>query len=94
MKPTPQVNPSQRAPRSLPLTDYSFQSTVEAPARSASALPETKSPAFHKLSSDYFGAETHLDYVAELFFFLLLTGLATWPIISMLACLAWMKIVF
>jgi hypothetical protein len=94
MKPTPQVNPSQYALRSFPLTDYSFQSTLEAPVISASTHPETKSRAFHKMSSDYLGAETQRDYVAELFFFLLITGMATWPIMSMLACLAWMRIVF
>lgn len=44
----------------------------------------TKSPAFHKLSSEFLGSETSRDYVAELLFFILITGLAAWPIMSML----------
>ncbi len=93
MKPTPQITRSQHAGRSFPLTDYSFQATVEAPANTAAALPETKPRAFYKMSSQFFEAETHLDYIAELFFFILITGVAAWPVMSMLACLAWMKIV-
>ena len=46
--------------------------------------PAIKSPAFHKLSSEFFRAETSRDYVAELLFFILITGLAAWPIMSML----------
>jgi hypothetical protein len=93
MKPTPQITPNQHAARSFPLTDYSFQATVEAPANTAAAPPETKPRAFYKMSSEFFEAETHLDYIAELFFFILITGVAAWPVMSMLACLAWMKIV-
>ena len=44
----------------------------------------TKSPAFHKLSSDFLSGETSRDYVAELLFFIVITGLAAWPIMSML----------
>ena len=44
----------------------------------------TKSPAFHKLSSEFLGSETSRDYVAELLFFILITGIAAWPIMSML----------
>jgi hypothetical protein len=39
-------------------------------------------PAFHKISSEFFGAETSRDYFAELLFFILIAGLAAWPIIS------------
>ena len=93
MKPTPQITINQRAARSFPLTDYSFQTTVEAPANTAAALPATKPRAFYKMSSEFFETETHLDYIAELFFFILIMGIAAWPVMSMLACLAWMKIV-
>lgn len=75
------------------MTDYSFQATAEAPVRSAAALTETKKRAFYKLSAEYFAAEVHVDLVAEFFFFILMTGIAAWSILSMLACLAWMKIV-
>ncbi len=46
--------------------------------------PATKSPAFHKLSSEFFGTEASRDYVAELLYFVLITGIAAWPIMSML----------
>ena len=39
-------------------------------------------PALHKLSSEFFGTETTRDYVAELLGFILITGIAAWPIIS------------
>jgi hypothetical protein len=41
-------------------------------------------PAFHKLSSEFFGAKTSPDYIAELLFFILITGIAAWPVVSML----------
>ncbi len=44
----------------------------------------TKSPAFHKLSSEFLGTEASRDYVAELLFFVLITGITAWPIMSML----------
>lgn len=46
--------------------------------------PPAKLPAFHKLSSEFLGAERSRHYVAELLFFILITGLAAWPILSML----------
>jgi len=93
MKPTTQISPSQHSSRSYPLTDYSFQATEDAKSSSSAILPATKPPAFYKLSSEFFGAETSRDYIAELLFFVLIAGIAAWPVMSMLACLAWMKIV-
>ncbi len=84
MKQTDQISGTQHARRSFPLTDYNFQATVDAKASSAAVRPATKAPAFHKLSSEFFGAETSRDYVAELLFFLLITCLAVWPIVTML----------
>ncbi len=84
MKPTPQITPNQRA----------AQATIEVPANTAAVLPTTKPRAFYKMSTEFFETETHLDYIAELFFFILIMGIAAWPVLSMLACLAWMKIVF
>ena len=81
MKPIPQISPSEHASRNFPLTDYSFQATVEATG-SSPVGPAKKAPAFHKLSSEFFGAETSRDYFAELLFFILIAGLAAWPIIS------------
>jgi len=84
MKPTPQISPKQHASRNFPLTDYSFQATVDAKSGSSSVLPAKKAPAFHKLSSEFFGAETSRDYFAELLFFILIAGIAAWPVMSML----------
>jgi hypothetical protein len=93
MKPTIQISPSQHASRSFPLTDYSFQAPADAKSSSSAVLPATKAPAFHRISSEFFGAEASRDYIAELILFILITGIAAWPVMSMLACLAWMKIV-
>jgi hypothetical protein len=82
MKSTPQISPSQHASRSFPVTDYSFQATEEAPTTFVAILPEKKLRAFRKLSSEFFGAETNRDYVAELLFFALITAISAWPIIS------------
>ena len=84
MKPTPQISPSQHASRNFPLTDYSFQATVDAKSGSSAVVPAKKAPAFHKLSSEFLGGETSRDYLAELLFFIVITGLAAWPIVSML----------
>jgi hypothetical protein len=37
---------------------------------------------FRKLSTEFFANETPRDYVAELSLFILITGIAAWPIIS------------
>ncbi len=82
MKPKFQINHNQHVSRSFPLTDYSFQTIADAKSSSSAVVPATKSPAFHKLSSEFFGAETSRDYIAELLFFIVITGIAVWPIIS------------
>jgi hypothetical protein len=94
MKPILQTNHKQRgSPRdnrvghshqSFPLTDYNFHPTAETQVNSSAGWPATKSPAFHKLSSEFLGAERRRDYVAELLFFVLIAGIAAWPLISML----------
>ena len=94
MKPILQANHKQRGSRrdnrprhsqqSFPLTDYGYHPTAESQVNSSARWRATKSPAFHKLSSEFLGAETSRDYVAELLFFILITGLAAWPIMSML----------
>jgi hypothetical protein len=92
MKPTSQISPSQRgSPRdnrapcthqSFPLTDYSFQAGADAKSNSRAVLPATKPPAFHKIGSGFFGAETNRGYVAELLLFILIAGILAWPITS------------
>jgi hypothetical protein len=94
MKPIVQINHKQRGSRrdnraqrghqSFPLTDYNYRPTAETQVNSSAGWRATKSPAFHKLSSEFLGSETSRDYVAELLFFILITGLAAWPVASML----------
>ena len=94
MKPILQINHKQRGSRrdnrarhshtSFPLTDYNYHPTAESQVNSSALWRTTKSPAFHKLSSEFLGGETSRDYVAELLFFIVITGLAAWPIMSML----------
>jgi hypothetical protein len=93
MKPTPQISRNQGGPRldsgvpcepkSFPLTDYSLQATVEAPASSSADLPKTELRAFRKVSNEFFGAEASRDYIAELLFFIVITAISAWPIVSM-----------
>ena len=94
MKPTLQINHKQRGSRrdnrarhshqSFPLTDYNYRPTAETQVNSSVGWRATKSPAFHKLSSEFLRGETSRDYLAELLFFIVITGLAAWPIMSML----------
>ena len=76
-------NRAQRTHQSFPLTDYNYRPAAETQVNSA-GWQATKSPAFHKLSSEYLGAERSWDYVAELLFFILIAGIAAWPVMSML----------
>ena len=94
MKPILQINHKQRHSRrddrvrhgrqSFPLTHYNYRATAEAEAISPAGRQAIKSPAFHKLSSEFFGTEASRDYVAELLYFVLITGIAIWPVMSML----------
>ena len=94
MKPILQTNHKQRgSPRdnrvgrshqSFPLTDYNYRPAAETQVGSSASQPVTKLPPFHKLSSELLGIEASRDYVAELLFFVLITGIAAWPVVSML----------
>jgi len=77
-------NGTRRSKRRLLLTDYNYRPTGETQVNSSAGWPATKSPAFHKLSSEFLGGETSRDYLAELLFFILITGIAAWPVMSML----------
>ena len=77
-------NRERRSHQSFPLRDYNYRPTAGAEAISTAGQPTIKSSAFHKLSSEFLGAETSRDYIAELSFFILITGIAVWPIMSML----------
>ncbi len=94
MKPILQINHKQRdsrrdngtrrSNRRLLLTDYNYRPTPETQMGSSAGQPVTKLPAFHKLSSELLGVERSRDHVAELLFFVLITGIAAWPVVSML----------
>jgi len=75
---------ARRSHRSFPLTDYNYRPTKEVEAISPGGPLAIKAPPFHKLSSEFLGAETSRDYVTELLFFVLITGTAAWSIVSML----------
>ena len=75
---------ARRRHPSFPLTDYNYRPTAKNKVSSSAGRPATKLPAFHKLSSEFFAAESSRDYIAELFFFSLITGIAGWPVMSML----------
>jgi hypothetical protein len=77
-------NRARRSHQSFPLTDYNYHPTAETQVNSSVGWRAAKPPAFHKLSSKFLGGETRRDFVAELLFFILITGLAIWPIMSML----------
>jgi hypothetical protein len=84
MKPISQISGKQRKQRSFPLTDYQYQtgalSAGRAIAKKTPSARELKT--FRKLSTEFFASETPRDYIAELVFFILITGIAAWPIIS------------
>ena len=84
MKPTTQISSNQRKQRKFPLTDYQYQtSAVSADRAVAKGTPAARElENFRKLSTEFFATETPRDYIAELFFFILISGIAAWPIIS------------
>ncbi len=79
---SPRDNRAGRSHQSFPLTDYNYRPTAETQVNSSAGWRATKAPAFHKLSTEFFGPETSRDYIAELLFFILITGISAWPIIS------------
>ena len=84
MKPTPQISSNERSQQTFPFTDYQYQTTAlsadHAVAKKAPTARELET--FRKLSTEFFATEIPRDYVAELLFFILITGIAAWPIIS------------
>jgi hypothetical protein len=84
MKPTIQISSNQRKQRSFPLTDYHYQTSLPSANRAiARKTPLARElQTFRKLSTEFFATEAPRNYVAELLFFILITGIAAWPIIS------------
>ena len=80
MKPTPQISQNRQA--GFPSTDYNFQTTGDPKSSCSNFSSAAKSPAFHKLSSEFFGAEAYHDYVTHFLVFTLLGLITAWPIFS------------
>jgi len=64
--------------------DYNFQATGDPQSSRSSVYPAKKSPPFHRLSSEFFGAEAYRDYVTNFLVFSVLGLITAWPIMSML----------
>jgi hypothetical protein len=104
MKPTPHLSSNPRHSRddsralgdhrSFPLTDCSFQSSVETIARPTATSDQGVSElrTFRKISSDFFGAEAGRDYIAEAIFFVCIAVIAAWPVTVMVGQLMTMMI--
>jgi hypothetical protein len=88
MKPTPQISQNRQA--GFPLTDYNFQPTGDSKSSCSNFSSAAKSPAFHKLSSEYFGAEAYQDYMTNFLVFTLLGLITAWPIFSMIVAVTQM----
>ena len=62
--------------------DYNFQATSDPQSSCSSVYPAKKSPGFHRLSSEFFGAEAYRDYVTNFLVFTVLGLITAWPIFS------------
>ena len=64
--------------------DYNFQAKGDPKSSCSNVYPAEKSPPFHKLSSEFFGAEAYRDYVTNFLVFTVLGLITAWPIMWML----------
>jgi hypothetical protein len=71
-----------RKHRSFPLTNYNYLPTAETQTGLAAGRPAKKSPPFHELSSEFFGAEASRHHLAEFSAFTVLGLISAWPIFS------------
>jgi len=84
MKPTPQISHNT----GFPLTDYNYQATGDSKSSCSNFSSAAKSPAFHKLSSEFFGAEAYHDYVTNFLVFTVLGLISAWPIFLSIVAVA------
>jgi hypothetical protein len=80
MKPTPQTSPNRHT--GFPSMDYNFQATDDPKSSCSNVYPAKKSPGFHRLSSEFFGAEESRHHLVEFSAFTVLGLITAWPIIS------------
>ena len=82
MKPTPQISSNEVTQPRFPVTDYNYQSTLEAThavvERDAEVL---ESRAFWKMSAEIFGHKTTPESLRELVAFSAIAAVTAWPIL-------------
>lgn len=74
-----------------PVTDCHYHAAdvdVRAANERLKLSPLLLAPSFRDLSSEYLGAETKRNYVAEAFFFAIIVGVSAWPIVTMVQALS------
>lgn len=74
-----------------PRVDCNFhapESEVQSAGSSCKLSRPVFAPGFRDLSNEFLGAETKRNYVAEVLFFVIIVGVSTWPIVSMVRALA------
>ena len=86
MKPTSQISHNRHT--GFPLTDYNFQTTADPKSNRSDFSSAKKSPAFHRLSSEFFGEESYRDYVTNFLVFSVLGLITAWPIFSSIVAVA------
>lgn len=88
-----QEDSSSRLRSNHPLIDYHFHAPAsELQASGAGSSHKLArpvfAPGFRDLSNKFFGTEAKRNYVAEVLFFVIIAGVSTWPIVSMVQALA------
>jgi hypothetical protein len=68
--------------------DYNFQATDDPKSSCSNVYPAKKSPGFHRLSSEFFGAEESRHHLVEFSAFTVLGLITAWPIISTIVAVA------
>ena len=82
MKPTTRI--SLKGSASFPLTDYHYQSTLDASRAGAKETrAEDRPRGFWRLGTGFFGAEAIRDDMTDFLVFTLVAAMSVWPIVSM-----------
>ena len=68
--------------------NYNFQATGDPKSSCSNVYPAKKSPGFHRLSSEFFGAEESRHHLVEFSAFTVLGLITAWPIISTIVAVA------
>jgi hypothetical protein len=73
-----------------PVTDYHFQAAgSEVKSGSGHKLSRPVfAPGFRDVSNDFLRTEAKRNYAAEVLFFVIIVGVSTWPIVSMVQALS------